>query len=640
MTRVLRQGFVAAILAAAVSAATVDLNETITLVTNTSLDLDTGKTAASGGDIFWNGTTIAPEGKATAVNIGKLASFKSLGKSYFDIFRKTATAAEIPAKKLVATDVFAVFTNDGNTAGVQVTANSGGSITLQFITFISGTPTVPIISQILNNSSRIQPGAPNYGIAPSSLFIIIGGDLADQGTPVLQSTAAPGLPITLNGASITVTVNGKITHPPIYYTSPTQIGAVLPAATPVGTGTITVTYRGQTSNAATIQVVASAPGINTYLGAALATDAVTGAIITYTNSGKQGQTILLWATGLGADPADSDTTYTSTPHTLSIPLQVYIGGVSAKIVYKGASTYPGVDLIGLVIPKSMRAGCYVSLAVVANNVLSNTVILPVSESGGACFEPQNEFTGNQISPPNGQSIRGGLVALIQTNTPNKDGTRKLFNSTDAAFEKYTGVNVPKNSVSPGGCIINDLTPVPIPKIEGLDVGSITLTGPGGLDVKLASQGIKGAFYAILPNEAITDAGGTYIFKGTGGKDVGAFTSTISFTAPLLKWTNPEVAVSVDRSKDLTVKWTGGNPGTYVFVLGGVVSRTGPDGAFTCLAAVDDGKFTVPSYILSALPAGTGAIQLQHQVHAALPASGIDAGIAIGDISYSMSGTFK
>jgi hypothetical protein len=56
--------------------------------------------------------------------------------------------------------------------------------------------------------------------------------------------------------------------------------------------------------------------------------------------------------------------------------------------------------------------------------------------------------------------------------------------------------------------------------------------------------------------------------------------------------------------------------------------------------VNDGEFTVPSYILSALPAGKGAIQLQHQVHAALPASGIDAGIAIGDISYSESGVFK
>jgi uncharacterized protein (TIGR03437 family) len=300
-----------------------DLSETTTLASNTSLNLDNGKTAASGGDIFWNGTTIAPEGKATAANIGKLGGLKNLGKAYFNNFRILATAAEIPAAKLVAGDVFAVFTNGGNTAGVLVTENSGGSITLQFTTFTTVVPSGPVITQILNNSSRIQPGLPSYGIAPSSLFVIIGTGLADKGAPVvLQSTAAPGLPLTLNGASISVTVNGKSTHPPIYYASPTQIGAVLPAATPVGTGSITVTYRGETSNAASIKVVASAPGINTYLGAALATDAVTGAILTYTNSGKPGETILLWSTGLGADPADSDTTYTPTPHTLNVPLQV------------------------------------------------------------------------------------------------------------------------------------------------------------------------------------------------------------------------------------------------------------------------------------------------------------------------------
>jgi len=46
----------------------------------------------------------------------------------------------------------------------------------------------------------------------------------------------------LNGASITVVVNGVTTYPALYYTSPTQLAAVLPAATPVGTGTLTVLF--------------------------------------------------------------------------------------------------------------------------------------------------------------------------------------------------------------------------------------------------------------------------------------------------------------------------------------------------------------------------------------------------------------
>src|SRR5271169_4166684 len=89
----------------------------------------------------------------------------------------------------------------------------------------------PAITQILNNSSGTPKGLPNYGIAPSSIFIVTGSGLADPGTPTLQDSSA-GLPLTLNGASITVVVNGVTTHPALYYTSPTQIAAVLPAATP------------------------------------------------------------------------------------------------------------------------------------------------------------------------------------------------------------------------------------------------------------------------------------------------------------------------------------------------------------------------------------------------------------------------
>lgn len=149
-----------------------------------------------------------------------------------------------------------------------------------------------------------------------------GSGLSDPGVPVLQSSAAPGIPLTLNGTSVTVVVNGVTTHPALYYTSPGQIAAVLPAATPVGAGALTVTYRGNTSAPAPIQVVASSVGINSYgVNTGIATDAV-GAVITLNNSASPGQTITLWTTGLGADPADSDTPYTLTPHSVNTPLQV------------------------------------------------------------------------------------------------------------------------------------------------------------------------------------------------------------------------------------------------------------------------------------------------------------------------------
>ena len=49
-------------------AAFADLSGTVTVSSGQSLNLETGSAAASGGDLLWNGTTLAPQGKAKALN--------------------------------------------------------------------------------------------------------------------------------------------------------------------------------------------------------------------------------------------------------------------------------------------------------------------------------------------------------------------------------------------------------------------------------------------------------------------------------------------------------------------------------------------------------------------------------------------
>jgi hypothetical protein len=49
---------------------------------------------------------------------------------------------------------------------------------------------------------------------------------------------------------------------------------------------------------------------------------------------------------------------------------------------------------------------------------------------------------------------------------------------------------------------------------------------------------------------------------------------------------------------------------------------------------------VPSYILSGLPAGTGGAALQNYVYGSLSASGIDIGVALADIYYSVRTTIQ
>ena len=638
-----------------------DLSENTILQTGSALNLDTGAVASSGGDILWNGSTIAPQGSATVYNVGNAGAtnFNGLPQSYWITLAKAGRSTPIAANLLVTGDAFVANTSSGKVAKVLVIANTGGVITLQFTTFGASAATGPAVAQILNNSSGTPPGYPNYGIAPSSIFVVQGSGLADPATPVLQDTSA-GLPLTLNGASITVVVGGVTTHPALYYTSSSQLAAVLPAATPVGTGALTVNYRGANSAPAPIQVVASAVGINEYnqipipLGVlntnvdlGVATDASSGALLSFTNSGLPGQIITLWTTGLGADPADSDTTYTSSPHSVNTPLQIYVGGILANILYQGSAGFPGVNQINLTIPTSVTPDCQVPLVAVTGNVISNVVVLPIHPGGGTCVTQLaggRSITGDQILKDTQDTIKGGSLSVIQTNATNAKGIQTVTNTAGAAFFKDSGLLAATagrgDNLSPGGCAVYPIIAGGQLTVVGLDAGSITLTEPAGSATPLPIQlGIKGEYGAIL-DAGVIPAGGTFTFTGSGGAEVGPFAATLTISNPNFKWTNPSAASTIDRTQGLLYTWTGGLPGTYVF-LGGTSTGSGVTAGFSCRVPVEAQQFTVPSYILLGLPAGSGGASIQqHDTDSTFSAMGLDDGGVTAVIEFSVAATIK
>ncbi len=666
------------------------VNKSVTLPANTALSLDTGATSSSGGDFLWNGSTITFQGSAKAANLAgpPLSLSGSTGYTEAQTIVSASTPAaltseltsfglslvtSLPASSLTANSIFAVLTNGGNVAVVLVTSNSGGSLQLEYSTYGasansggSGGATSPQITAIVNNSSLIPAGFTNSGIAPSTLFVIEGTNLANAGTPTLWNVTNTPLPFTMNGASISVTVGGKTVQPAIYYTcsgalgsasgcgttapAASMIAAVLPAATPVGAGTLTVTLNGTPSAPAAIQVVSSALGIDTYNGGTgVITDAVSYALLTPTSSGKPGEYITLWGTGLGADPADSDTAYTSTPHAVSANLQVYIGGVQAtNITFQGATVYPGVDVIIVQIPASVPTGCYVPVVGVVGNVVSNTVTIPIASNGGVCSDPAFGITGTIISSESGQTTTtSGVVEVVQETSP-ENGTVQTNDDAFALFDRTTSSGSSSSSgiVSPGACILNQYVNESsvTSTSTGLNAGNITVTGPSGGAVPLNSiPQVAGEYVAQLATGAIPSSGGSFTFNGSGGTDVGSFTATINFPNPILSWTNQGAAATIARASGLQVTWSGGASGTIVIINGSAsASTSGAYGSYTCIAPVSAGSFTVPAYILLGLPAGTGTTSVENATnYTRFSASGLaNGGIAIGAVATSVNSNYQ
>jgi hypothetical protein len=220
----------------------------------------------------------------------------------------------------------------------------------------------------------------------------------------------------------------------------------------------------------------------------------------------------------------------------------------------------------------------------------------------------------------------------------------VSSSAGASFFKDTGLLAGAagrgDNLSPGTCAVYPVIGGGKLTVTGLDAGTITLTGPAGLSITLAPQlGLTGENGANLTADVIS-AGGTFTFKGSGGADVGSFTSTLTIATPNFKWTNQSAGATLDRTQGLLYTWTGGLPETYV-LLGGTSTGSGITAGYSCKVPVEAGQFTVPSYILLGMPAGSGGISIQqHDTDSSFSATGLDLGGVTADIEFSAAATFK
>jgi len=177
----------------------------------------------------------------------------------------------------------------------------------------------------------------------------------------------------------------------------------------------------------------------------------------------------------------------------------------------------------------------------------------------------------------------------------------------------------------------------------LDAGSsLALSGSAGSWTLAANRtGQYQAVFGSVPTGPNVPPG-TYAISGPGGHDVPAFSATLKVGGNIV-WTNKAAASSINRSQPLTVTWSGDtNPGD-VWIGGYVESRTAPFIGFVCAEDIAKGSFTIPSFILSALPAAAngGAMFIgSHPLSQSVLITGIDLSYFIDGSSDSESVVYR
>lgn len=167
---------------------------------------------------------------------------------------------------------------------------------------------------------------------------------------------------------------------------------------------------------------------------------------------------------------------------------------------------------------------------------------------------------------------------------------------------------PNLNPAAGSCVVYTISALtnPFPNITsmGLDAGpQVTSNGPNGTQAALRQTQQVGGFTYNAPNVPNTYlAAGQYTLAAPGGADVGAFSGTLDIVQDLVVTNNPDDLKMVNRGSGVTLRWTGGEPSTFLTISGSSASSATDGAMFLCIQNASAGQFTVPSSVLSQLPA--------------------------------------
>ena len=571
------------------------------------------------------------------------------------------------------------------TASTSITFTASGSGVISGVGSSTGggggtTSTAPSVANkgILNAASDAYVGLPNSSIAQGSIFTIYGTNLGPSSSPALSFPLDPNL----GGVTVKVTSGGSTVTAIPMSVGPNQISAVLPGNTTPGSATLTVAYNGQTSAAASFQVVPSSFGIFAQNQAGSGPGIITNTnyqVLGLTSALHPGDEAIIWGTGLGASPGDDGTKPPTQTNLSNLNVSVYVGSTQVTPDYQGRSFFTGEDQINFKIPSGVL-GCHVPIAVQIGTIVSNFVTMPIAAAGSnVCSDPTGPTTSDLSQYASQGTVTIGSVGLTRTTStitlPTLGTQTTTSDGGSASFVKYNyqQLNVasnPFNTYTFGACTVytfrgsaGGTTDVIQPTY--LDAGSaITITGPNGTkQLPKETSTFNGqntiSYFASLGSSSpgpLYLTPGSYSVTGPGASGgVAAFSQNITLPASLT-WTNSNIS-TINRANGQQITWTGGDPTSDVVIEGlSLVLGTAPDGSdsvgalFFCTAPQSALQFTIPPVVLLSLPASgsvnplvpipLGSLTVANQVQVKMNVPNVDLAYLSFEASQSVSVTYQ
>jgi uncharacterized protein (TIGR03437 family) len=467
---------------------------------------------------------------------------------------------------------------------------------------------------VVNSASQIPPTLPGGAIARGALFTVSGVRLS---SPTGKTTATIEKQGEKPGAAVPVTIVSL---------QPRKMEAVMPATVLPGSYSLVISADGKQSKPFPVEVAAFNPGIFSRNldgwgpGRIENLDAQgKRSDNSAANPARPGQQVLLAATGMGATKVAT----------------VVIGTrpVIAKASTGGARS--GEERLTFAVPADVPLGCWVPVYVqITPQRASNVVTMSIQKGSGLC----------NPGPLSLISAKAGVVAVLSRSRVKParanladaltDDTRILVKSAGRA-PLLTRTDFPPagTCITSSGSYQNDtelaisISSLIVPDTLGLDAGGeMVLQRAAGNGRQSESREIpkireNGMYRARL------GAGGSAIARGVperflepgnyrlevrGGADTGPFAPEFSFPNEF-QWLDRDQIATVDRSRGVTVHWSGippagdGREQLVAAVVRNVDLITTAIGTCLCTAKASAGQITIPASMLANIP-----VSIQHR----------------------------